>query len=118
MVGVPANRHAINDAPLLCLIASLAWDVAAEPADTWSSCTHGSRSASHKLLPLTTRPRHRTQLAEGWQRFLLWLDLATTGADDLPVVDSLQFFWDSLPNAEQVRRMCVTGARLPCMPLN
>jgi hypothetical protein len=46
---------------------------------------------------------HDLQAGNAWQQLLYSLELACSGADDLPWLDTLNFMWDSLPDAHKVR---------------
>lgn len=45
------------------------------------------------------------QFNESWQELLYTLELTIAGADDLPWLDTLNFFWDSLPDADKVKSL-------------
>jgi hypothetical protein len=50
------------------------------------------------------------QAGEAWQQLLYSLELACSGGDDLPWLDTLNFMWDSLPDADKVRTAAESAA--------
>lgn len=42
------------------------------------------------------------QWGEIWQQLLYTYETTTAGSQDLPWLDTLKFFWDSLPDADKV----------------
>ncbi|WIA34480.1 hypothetical protein OEZ86_012811 [Tetradesmus obliquus] len=42
------------------------------------------------------------QAGEAWHQLMYSVELACSGADDLPWLDTLNFMWDSLPDADKL----------------
>jgi hypothetical protein len=50
------------------------------------------------------------QAGEAWQQLLYSLELSCSGGDGLPWLDTLNFMWDSLPDADKVRTTAESAA--------
>eukprot|EP00775_Hariotina_reticulata_P002093 gene2093-2411_t len=44
----------------------------------------------------------KAQVNDAYHSFMYWLEIAATSPEDLPWVDTLDFFWESLPGADKL----------------
>jgi hypothetical protein len=58
------------------------------------------------------------QVQDAYHSFMYWLELAATSSEDLPWLDTLDFFWESLPGADKVWCLQDSWALCPHMGQN